>query len=635
MTVGSAGAAGPPDTEATHPERIVASRVVDTLLRERYGGLSWRLRCHDGSAVLDLPGGNGGRARTLPLERDGFLADFRLPRTAAGLPATALTLDDVDAAIAALSDPRDRDGVAAFAGECRQALAALRLRERHRPAALGRLARAWQAAPATRSGWRGLPGYEALAAGLPHPAYPTSESRSGFSDEDALRYAPEYGPEFALCWVAVPRFRLTSAGELAPRPAGWPTMPEVGIPAALAATHDLLPVHPVTARGRLALALAEAGLSWPAGGPERAVVAPGTGLLVTPTLSTRTVAMVSQPDTHLKLPLPTSTLGLRNRRSIAQGTLADGALVRGIVATACHDDPLRLGSLLLADESSYAHAGHPFLGYLLRRLPSGLDRHRIVPVAALLAPSPDGVPGEAAPGRPLVIEELARWAWGGDLAGLLTAYLRLLFGVQVRLFARYGIALESHQQNAAIALEPPAVRAGHEPAGTGGAGSGDGGAVSETERLRLLVKDFDGALVHLPRLKAALGRGAPGERDFADSRLVTASDDALADVFITITVHLCAGALAFGLARSGVAPLPDLLALVRRELTAALDREAGWPATSLLRARVLDADRLPGKSMVTAGTLVAKSRTGASDINKFYGTDGPNYLKDARMRSCR
>ena len=352
---------------------------------------------------------------------------------------------------------------------------------------------------------------------------------------------------------------------------------------------------------------------------------------MTPTLSTRTVALVSQPDTHLKLPLPTSTLGLRNRRSIAQGTLADGALVRGIVATACHDDPLRLGGLLLADESSYAHAGHPFLGYLVRRLPAGLDRHRIVPVAALLAPSPDGVPGEAAPGRPLVIEELARWAWGGDLAGLLTAYLRLLFGVQVRLFARYGIALESHQQNAAIALGPPAVRAGHEPSGA----AGGGGAVSETERLRLLVKDFDGALVHLPRLKAALGRGAPGERAFADSRLVTTSDDALADVFITITVHLCAGALAFGLARSGVAPLPDLLALVRRELTAALDREAGWPAASLLRARVLDADRLPGKSMVTAGTLVAKSRTGASDINKFYGTDGPNYLKDARMRRCR
>jgi hypothetical protein len=76
-----------------------------------------------------------------------------------------------------------------------------------------------------------------------------------------------------------------------------------------------------------------------------------------------------------------------------------------------------------------------------------------------------------------------------------------------------------------------------------------------------------------------------------------------------------------------VAPLADLLGIVRRSLTAALDRHAGWPAASVLRARVLEADRLPGKSMVTAGTLVAKSRTGASDINKFYGTNGPNYLK--------
>jgi siderophore synthetase component len=629
VTAGRAGAAGPAKTEDSHPERAVASRVVDTLLREGYGGLPGRVRCHSGSVVLDLPGGSGGRGRALPLERDGFLADLRLLRTASGLPAAALTLDEVDAAIAAVSDPRDRDGVAAFAGECRLAVAALRLRERHRPAALGRLASAWQAAPDTRSGWRGLPGYEALAAGLPHPAYPTSESRLGFSDEDALHYAPEYCPEFALCWVAVPRSRLTTAG-VRSRPAGWPTMPEVGITAALAATHELLPVHPVTARDRLAQALAEAGLAGPGDETERAVVAPGTGLLVTPTLSTRTVALISQPDTHLKLPLPTSTLGLLNRRSIAPGTLADGALVRGVVATACHDDPLLGRCLLLADESTYAHAGHPFLGYLLRRLPSGLDRHRIVPVAALLAPSADGVPstGNAAAGRGLVIGELARWACGGDLAGLLTAYLRLLFGVQVKLFTRYGIALESHQQNAAIALGPSAVPAGHD---VGSVGDGAGSAAG---RLRLLVRDFDGALVHLPRLTAALGCGAPGESAFADSRLVTTSDDALADVFITITVHLCAGALAFGLARAGVAPLADLLALVRRELTAALDKEAG-PAASLLRSRVLDADRLPGKSMVTAGTLVAKSRTGASDINKFYGTHGPNYLKDGFMRSCR
>jgi IucA / IucC family/Ferric iron reductase FhuF-like transporter len=592
----------------SHSERVLASLIIDTLLREGYGGLAGRVRRLRGGMVLDLPVGRTGRGRTLPLEHDGFLTDFRLLRTAAGLPAAALTLDDVDVVIAAISDPRDGAGVTAFAAECRQALAALRLRERHQPAALDRLARGWRAVPATRSGPGGLPGYEALAASLPHPAYPTSQSRLGFSDADSLRYAPEYYPQFALSWVAVPRSRLAVAGRPAPSP-DWPAMPEVGLPEALAATHDLLPVHPVTARDQLELVLAEAGLTEPAGGVAGAAVAPGTALRVNPTLSTRTVAVISQPGTHLKLPLPTSTLGLLNRRSIAPGTLADGALVQGLLAAASRDDP-RLDGLLLADESSYAHTGHPYLGYLLRRLPAGLDRHRIVPVAALLAPSPDAGPGAD---RPLVIEELARWAWRGDLTGLLTAYFRVLFGAAVRLFVSYGIALESHQQNAAVVLGAPA---------------GD-----QAGQLRLLVKDFDGALINLPRLTAALGAGAPGEAAFADPRLLTESDDALADVFITITVHLCAGALAFGLARRGVAPLTDLLALIRRELTAALDRHAAAPAASLLRARVLDADRLPGKSMVTAGTLVAKSRTGASDINKFYGTNGPNYLKDVPMRN--
>jgi len=196
-------------------------RGSSTLLREDHGGLSGRVRCRDGGAVLDLPGGSGGRGRVLPLERDGFLADLRLRRTEAGVPAAALTLDEVDAAIAAVSDPRDSAGVAAFAAECRQALAGLRLSERHQPAARGRLASAWLADPGARLGWRGLPGYEALAASVPHPAYPTSESRAGFSDEDSLRYAPEYGPQFPLHRVAVPRSRLTVAGRLRrARPAG-------------------------------------------------------------------------------------------------------------------------------------------------------------------------------------------------------------------------------------------------------------------------------------------------------------------------------------------------------------------------------------------------------------------------------
>jgi siderophore synthetase component len=522
--------------------------------------------------------------------------------------------------------------VTAFAAECQQALAALRLRDRHFPAAArASLARRCHTGPGAWLGAAGQLGYDALAAAMPHPAYPACQCRLGFSDEDSLRYAPEYLPEFELSWVAVNRAALVRAGGARPR--WWPDLPDVGLPGSLTATHDLLPVHPLTARRRLAAALAEAGLTCAGPAPAQparagragaaaAVTAPASYLRVTPTLSTRTLAVTADPGAHLKLPLPISTLGLRNRRSIAPGTLADGALVQQILATAAAGDGT-LSRLLLADDSTYAHAGHRYLGYLLRRFPEGLDGCHVVPVAALLAPA---VPaGETAGGGRLVIETLARAGAGGSLSALLDAYFGVLFGIQVRLFARYGIALESHQQNAAVVLGPfPGAR--H----VSGAAPPEAAGGAARPQLRLLVKDFDGALINHSRLRSALGSAAPGRGSFADSRLLTGSDDALADVFITITVHLCAGALAFGLADRGLAPLPELLALIRRNLRAALDQHAGFPAAGLLRARILEADRLPGKSMVTAGTLLDKSRTGARDINKYYGTTGPNYLRDPR-----
>jgi siderophore synthetase component len=143
------------------------------------------------------------------------------------------------------------------------------------------------------------------------------------------------------------------------------------------------------------------------------------------------------------------------------------------------------------------------------------------------------------------------------------------------------------------------------------------------EPLRLMIKDNDGALIDLRRLGRALGR-APDPSDFDDPRLLTTDDEALARVFVTITLHLCAGALAFGLAERGLLPLRTGLGLVRDRLGAALEAHDD---SGFLRSRTLDADRLPGKAMLTAGTLAGKDRTGARDINKHYGPPGPNYLK--------
>ncbi|MEQ4306251.1 hypothetical protein ABNF97_33540, partial [Plantactinospora sp. B6F1] len=60
---------------------------------------------------------------------------------------------------------------------------------------------------------------------------------------------------------------------------------------------------------------------------------------------------------------------------------------------------------------------------------------------------------------------------------------------------------------------------------------------------------------------------------------------------------------------------------------------AGWDAAAagrLLTERVLTADRLPVKAMLTAGTLLPKQRTGCADINKYYLRTGPNYLRSDR-----
>jgi hypothetical protein len=535
-------------------EQALAARVISTLLRENYGGLAKHVTREGDRRMLRLPAA-AGPGRVLALEPDGFLADFRVPAQ------SPLTLDDVRSAVDVLAGTRDAAGAAVFHAECRQALAETRLRDRHLPRS-------------PVGDWLGAAGqirYDALAAALPHPAYPASPCRLGLTDEDLLGYAPEFLPEFGLRWAAVRKDMLTRAGRC--QAAWWPAPGMVGLPARLVATHDLVPVHPLAARGL----------------PD---IAPRAYLRVRPTLSVRTVAVAHHPAEHVKLPLPVSTLGMRNRRTLGPGTLADGALVCRLLAAARAADP-RLSGLLVADDTGYAHAGHPGLGYLLRRLPADLDACRVAPVAALAARAPDGR---------LVIEELA----GPDgVLPFAREYFRLVFGIAVRLLVRYGIALESHQQNAALVASP-----GQPP--------------------RLLVKDFDGALVNLARLRTALGQAAPAESAFADPRLLTGSDDALADVFITITVHLCAGAVAFAVAARGAAPLGALLAEARRALAEALDSERGQPAADLLRARVLEADRLPGKSMITAGTLTAKEHTGAADVNKFYGAYGPNYLRETR-----
>jgi hypothetical protein len=508
-----------------------------------------------------------------------------------GAPATdpagtdLTTTDAVLDALARLADPRDRPGFHDFAAECRGALAARRLHDTTRPAAGELLTDRYGPDPARWTGLAASTAFDTLAARLDHPVHPAGRARTGLTEKQLRRYAPEFHPRLALRWLALPAAALTEGGPLngGGTPDNWPRPSELGLPEHCDTTHITLPVHPLTADGPLGRALREAGLD------DRAVLGPETRIHAVPTLSMRTVALDGDPRTHLKLPLATSTLGRLNRRTIKPGTLPDGAAGQRLVEAVTARETRFRDTVLHADETRWAHTGHELAAALLRRQPPGLDDTAVVPLAALTAP---------APGGGLVLDRLADRYTGGDPLRLFDDMLALLLDFQTALLA-HGIALESHQQNISLLL-------------TDGTGP------------RLLLKDNDGPRVHRARHRAALGCEPP---PFTDPRVLVDDDGPLLDLFTTVTVHLCAAAPAFALARSGHAPLGRLLGLVRDRLAEAADRLGTGPGETgaLLRARVLDAPLLPVKAMVTAGTLLSKERSGARDINKHY-TTGPNYL---------
>ncbi|MER7845268.1 IucA/IucC family protein [Kitasatospora sp. NPDC096077] len=543
-------------------------RVLSALLREDVLGLRT-----DG-VLEQRPDGpwldNGTLA--LPVTPEGFQADHaaRLPELE--LDGARLTdLAAILARLAELADPLDRPGHLAFAEECRQTLATMELHDRIRPEVLAELAERYGKDVADWTGPYASLGFEALAAFLDHPVYPTARGRSGLTERQLREHAPEFHPTFALRWLAVPADRLTVHGT-GPLPAWWPSAEQLGVPGEF----RTVPVHPLTADEDFTRIV------------PGAVLAPEPYLDVLPTLSMRTVAVAADPTCHLKLPLATATLGLRNRRTIKPVTLVNGAVGQRLVEAVAAHEPRFAGRVLHADEQCYAHAEDELLAVLLRRYPDGPDGAVTVPLAALLAEAPDGR---------LVIDQLADRFHHGSVPALYEEVLRLLVDWQTTLFG-HGIALESHQQNTSLVLD-----------GTG---------------LRLLYKDNDG-----PRLSTARVATSPIpeleslSREFRDPRILGDQDRALTDLFTTITGHLCTASLAFGLAAHGRVPLERSLELLRTVLTEAVDRLG--PAGHPLRTDLLEAERLPVKAMVSAGTLLSKERSGAADINKHY-TDGPNYL---------
>ena len=418
-----------------------------------------------------------------------------------------------------------------------------------------------------------------IASYLDHPYYPTARAKFGLSDKDLALYAPEFAKSFTLRWLAIEKSRVTLTST---QPECWPTMEQVGLPADFALSHVLFPAHPLTLDSLESL-------------PEGVIEAPCAYHEVTPTLSVRTVVMKQAPHIHIKVPLIMRSLGTKNIRLIKPSTLYDGHWFERLLTHLEQSDHELKGTLFHCNEEHGGHYGdEKTFAYIVREYPvQYCEDQALVPVAALASPMPD---------NRLFLEHLAGQYYQQDTLAWFTDYVDLLCKVHLTLWLRYGIALESNQQNAIIAFNK------------------DG-------KMTLAMKDNDAARIWPNRFKT-FEPNSPVQCDqLLDQRIKVDNELALGQMFTTITLQLDIAAIVEAMATKGIASSASLYAIVATSLTQYIDHlETQGHETKLARALLFDSPNLYAKYLLSSGSLLSKETSGASDINKFYGLSAPNFL---------
>jgi siderophore synthetase component len=576
--------------------RYILRRVADCFVRENYREIALCTVIPAESAPFDrliaptdhylVHEAADGGTLFMPVEPDGFMQTWRVgapPFVHVGRQGARL-IDSITEFLEIMKaglEGEDSANLSAFLDECQAAIEQGAICDAARdtfPPAAERLA--------SHPEWhRAMLANDRLASFIDHPFYPTARAKHGFAADDLIAYGPEYQQAFRLAWLALPKHGLSVQGEV---PSPWPSFADVGLDPALAHTHALLPFHPFMRGERIERILAEAGMT------DRAHMAPQDYLEVVPTLSVRALAVVEEPGLHIKLPLAISTLGRLNLRAIKPVTINNGHVVHSLLEAIRADDAVLRAKLLLTDESGGAHhAGERFLAYIVRRYPEGLDGCEPVPVAALMAPMPDG--------RPYALH-LADRHYGGDIERFLGEFCDLLLGVHLRLAARYGIELEANQQNSVVLFDRR-----------------EGG-------LRLLLKDNDSPRIDASVLLAAFPGSDAWIDRLQDARIAQTDAGAIAQMLITITIQLNLGAVIEGLGRH-LGRSGTYRSLLRAAVERQLDRlEGEGIAIEPLRAALLEASHFPIKYLLRAATLQTRKAIGAADVNKAYGHTAPNFL---------
>ena len=418
-----------------------------------------------------------------------------------------------------------------------------------------------------------------IASYLDHPYYPTARAKFGLSDHDLEQFAPEFAQSFELRWLAIEKSLVTLTS---PQPECWPTMEQVGLPADFALSHELFPAHPLTLRSLDGL-------------PDGVIEAPVACLEVTPTLSVRTVVVNTAPQVHIKVPLIMRSLGTKNIRLIKPSTLYDGHWFERLLTHLEQTDKDLHGTFFHCYEKHGGHVGDDkTFAYIVREYPQSYFQDKaLVPVAALASPMPDGR---------LFLEHLAEQYYQQDTLTWFKDYVDLLCKVHLTLWIRYGIALESNQQNAIIAFD-------------------------EQGKMTLAMKDNDAARIW-PELFQTFEQQSPVKcEQLLDQRITVDNELALGQMFTTITLQLDIAAIVEAMATKGIATSAYLYEVVANSLSQQLNQldEQGHN-TKLANEMLFESPNLYAKYLLSSGSLLSKEASGASDINKFYGLSAPNFL---------
>nr|WP_249417045.1 IucA/IucC family protein [Streptomyces sp. TS71-3] len=327
---------------------------------------------------------------------------------------------------------------------------------------------------------------------LGHPLHPTPKSREGLTDDEARRYSPELRGSFPVHWLAVDRSLLAQDSAWTERgrviPAERLTQRLAGDGLALPAGCAALPLHPWQIRDVLdrpaVSALVDAGLLVPLGAHGEAWF---------PTSSVRTVYRPGAPA-MLKLSLGLRITNSRRenlRKELLRGVEVHRLLRSGLDARWQAAHP---GFGIVRDPAWLAVDGTdglplPGLDVMIRHNPFGPGDDASC-VAGLVSPRPApassagcraahaGVPRQAGSGAPGAYAgqehgNASATAMRSRLAEIVTRLAhhtgRPRHAVATEWFLRYleqvvrpvlwldseaGIALEAHQQNTLVLLDP-------------------------------------------------------------------------------------------------------------------------------------------------------------------------------------